>query len=358
MIASLRMERVLVVFSTTMLVLSVVAGAPTGQESLSSWREEDKLSSLNIAEDKPSGYLLGFRRGALFKLELNGSISHLWSYDLGSHSFYSENLFAVDTDKELVYLGLTGLFVALDLNTGEVRVQISLSPPNLQYFLNYDYVAKDNAIYGMCTGNNQFNWCRITLHDVHLQKIEVEFLYKLPQTYEIGPAEQLYYMDKHLQLLWYYPGNIYVLGINYTTGEIVFQGKETLVNGQTGLTDNCIAHDYTLNRTFTILWGFFVSYPILAELHPKPQDNETFLMEISRIIRPSDFGTCAYDPKTHTMMVLMVNSSTYLTDRMLYSLVLMDVIGLTYEVVPLPGLIEFTNTEYPLAAIKFVPNAT
>ena len=58
------------------------------------------------------------------------------------------------------------------------------------------------------------------------------------------------------------------------------------------------------------------------------------------------------------MMALMANISTFMTDSMLYYLVLIDVVDLTYEVVPLPGLRQFTNTIYPLTAIKFVQNAT
>lgn len=341
---------IIVAFSTTVLVLSVVvAGAPAGQEY---------QSSLRIVEDKPPGYLLGFRNGALYKLELDGNISHLWSYDLGGHNFISDNLFAVDVEKELVYLGLADLFVALDLNTGEIRAQIPLKPPNLQYFWNYDYVAKDNAIYGVCTGNWQWNWCRIKLHDVHLQKIKVEFLYQLPSVIlELGPANDLYYMDKDRQLIWYYPGGNLVFGINYTTGELIFQSLSTLQNDTTLLSDSCIVHDYGLNRTFTLAWGYFLTYPLLAELHPKPK-NETVLMELPLSLRCSNFGTCAYYQKTHTMMALMANISTFMTDSMLYYLVLIDVVDLTYEVVPLPGLRQFTNTIYPLTAIKFVQNAT
>ena len=339
---------VLAAFSTTMLVHSVVASTHSSLELPSSWRE---------VEGKPDGYLLGIQRAAFYKVELDGNMSHLWTYDLGSHSFFSDNLFTVDVEKELVYLGVADLFVALDLNTGAVKVQIPLKPPNLQYFWNYDYVAKDNAIYGVCTGNGKWNWCRIELHEVHLQKIKVEFLYELPNDIlEYGPASDLYYMDKEHQSIWYYPGINDVFGINYTTGELIFQGLDTLHNDSNFMSDSCIAHDYTLNRTFTLAWGIFAKYPLLAELHPKPQQNETVLMELPLSLRCSNFGTCAYYPKTHTMMALMANISTFMTDYMFYYLVLIDVVGLTYETVPLPGLREVTNSIYPITAVKFIPN--
>ena len=338
---------------TCLLLVIVVIAASTlsvvdsahGSKVPSSWRE---------VGGKPDGYLLGFLRASLYKVELDGNVSHLWSYDLGSHKFFSDNLFAVDAENELVYLGVADLFVALDLNTGEVRVQIPLQPPNLQYFWNYDYVAKDNAIYGVCTGNNKWNWCRIKLHDVHLQKIKVEFLYELPNDIlELGPSNDLYYMDKEHQLIWYYPGITDVFGINYTTGELIFRGVH---NDSNYITDSCIAHDYVLNRTFTLVWGILAKFPLLAELHPKSQQNETVLMELPLSLRCANFGTCAYSPQTHTMMALMANVSTFMSDFMLYYLILIDVVGLTYEVVPLPGLREVTNSKYPITAVKFVPN--
>ena len=345
------MKSLVVILPTATLLLSVmIAGVPSGQEVPTSRREE--------AEDKPPGYLLAFRRAAIYKVELDGNISHPWSYDLGNHSFFSDNLFTVDVERELVYLGVADLFVTLDLNTGEVRVQIPLKPPNLQYFWNYDYVARDNAIYGVCTGNNMWNWCRIKLHEVHLQKIKVEFLYQLPTDYaELGPANDIYFMNEDHQSIWYYTGITDVFGINYTTGELIFRGLTTLFNKSSFISDSCIAHDYSLDRTFTLAWGILAKYPLLAELHPKPK-NETVLMELPLSLRCSNFGTCAYYQKTHTLMALMANISTFMTDYMLYYLVFIDVVRLTYEVVPLPGLQEFTNTQYPLMAVKFIQNKT
>ena len=340
---------ILAAFTTTTLVpvLCVVGNTHSSQELSNSWSRRG---------DKPDGYLLGILGAALYKLEFDGNISHLWSYPLGSHSLFSDNLFTVDVKNELVYLGMADQFVALDLNTGEVKVEIPLKPPNLQYFWNYDYVAKDSAIYGVCTGNGKWNWCRIKLHKVHLQKVEVEFLYELPNTIlEFGPASDVYYMDKEHQTIWYYPGIQVVFGINYTTGELVFRGNNTLYNDQTLVSDSCIAHDYSLNRTFTLAWGIFINYPLLAELHAKPQ-NETVLMELPLSLRCANFGTCAYYPKTHTMIALMANTSTFATDSMLYYIILIDVVNLTYERVPLPGLRELTNSDQPIEAIKFISN--
>ena len=74
-------------------------------------------------------------------------------------------------------------------NDGTINVQLSvrgqsskplvpLKPPNLIYFWNYyDYVSKDNAIYGVCTGNDAWNWCRIKPDKLHKRKIKVEFVF-------------------------------------------------------------------------------------------------------------------------------------------------------------------------------------
>jgi hypothetical protein len=333
----------LAAFSTATLLLSVIDGAPSSQEVPSSWRE---------AGERPPGYLLAFSSfptAAIFKVELDGNVSHPWSYDPGIHDYFNDNLFAVDVERELVYLGMDDLFAALDLNTGEVRVQIPVKPPQFLNFWNFDYVAKDNAIYGACT-NIAWYWCRIKLHEVHLQKIKIEYLYKLLPTdaADYQPDDYIYFMDEHHQSIWYcITTEEYVFGINYTTGEMIFRGLCTLHNNALAF-QYCIAHDYSLNRTFTLS---NIKYPLLTEVHPTPQD-QTVLMELPLSLECSNWGTCAYYEKTHTLMALMINS-----DRMLYYLVSIDVVQLTFEIVALPGLGE-RNIKYPLSAVKFIRNKT
>jgi hypothetical protein len=334
----------LAAFSTATLLLSVIDGAPSSQEVPSSWRE---------AGERPPGYLLAFSSfptAAIFKVELDGNVSHPWSYDPGIHDYFNDNLFAVDVERELVYLGMDDLFAALDLNTGEVRVQIPVKPPYYLSFWNYDYVAKDNAIYGACTDYNvTWYWCRIKLHEVHLQKIKIEYLYKLlpAETVYSPPGDFIYFMDKHHQSIWYSMViDAFVIGINYTTGEMIFRGLAKLDIPLVFW--SCIAHDYSLNRTFTLSSD---THPLLAELHPTPQD-ETVLMELPLSLECYVVGTCAYYEKTHTLMALMTDS-----DRMLYYLVSIDVVQLTFEIVALPGLGE-RNIKYPLSAVKFIRNKT
>lgn len=308
---------------------------------------------------KPDGYLLGFQSNlpSLFKIELDGKVTKLWNYSIGFPMF-CDNLFAVDAEKELIYLGVIDKFLALDLTTGKIEIEIPLKPPNLQYFWNYDYVQKDNAIYGVCTGNNAWNWCRIKLHKLHEHKITVDFLYVFPtDILELGPLDDLYYMDKEHQSIWYYPGGNDVFGTNYSTGNVIFYGVESLYDDKNFTHDDCIVHDHSLNRTFTLVGSDFdPSYPVLAELHPKPR-NETILMKLPADVRPCNTGTCKYDPKTHTIIALMANRTTDAVDDAYYYLLLIDVVGLTYEITPLPGLRKWTKSHpyLPITVVKFIP---
>ena len=342
------MKQLVIVLATICTItLRVVAGVPSS-DLPSSWSREG---------DKPDGYLLGILGAAFYKLEFDGKVSSLWSYPLGNNSLYHESLFTVDVKNELVYLGTLEQFLALDLNTGEVKVEIPLNPPNVQYFWNYDYVAKENAIYGVCSGGPNWDWCRIKLHELHLQKVEFERFYEMPTEIigDFSPASNVYDMDKEHQTIWYYSSLLDIFGINYTTGEFVFRGNDTLYNEHTFVSACCIAHDYSLNRTFTLHWDYLEKYPLLGEVHPMPR-NATTLMKLPSSLRPVNYGSCAYYPKTHTMIVFMANITTYLTDSMSYYIVLIDVAGLTYEIVPLPGLRELTNTDWIISAIKFIPN--
>ena len=339
--------------------------------TLGSGAQNDRLST---ELGKCNGYLLGFKlvmydqprqniyynHASLFKIEFDGRVTQLWNYSLGMHhTMFSDNLFAVDAENELVYLSVTDQFLALDLITGETKIEIPLKAPNLQFFWNYDYVPKDSAIYGVCTGNDAWNWCRIKLNKLHKQKIKLEFLYIIPNDIlELSPTDDFYFMDKEHQSIWYTPGTNDVFGVNYTTGNVIFKGFDTLYNKQNITHDDCIVYDYSMNRIFTLVYSTFdPSYPVLAELHSAP-GNETILMKLPTDIRPSHTGTCAYDPKTCTMIALMANTTTYLSSSMSYYLLLIDVVGLTYEMIPLPGLQKWTETNngyWPLTAVKFIP---
>ena len=318
-------------------------------------------NGIPTSSGKPHGYLLGLQSNlpTLFKIELDGNVTELWNYSIGFPMF-GDNLFDVNTESNLLYLGVEDKFLALDLTTGKIKIEIPLKPPNLIYFWNYDYVPKDNAIYGVCTGNDAWNWCRIKLDKLHKQKIKVEFLYLIPQDVDVlGPVDDIYYIDKEHQSLWYLgsssiENNVY--GINYTSGNVIFKGNETLSDSNNGTGDFCIVHDHSLKRTFSLVESDFDPlYPVLAELHPKP-GNETYLMKLPRGIRTCNFGTCQYDPKTHTMIALMANATTYQTEDMSYYLLLVDVVGLKSELISLPGLRKWAKSHQylPITAVKFV----
>ena len=156
----------------------------------------------------------------------------------------------------------------------------------------------------MCPGNNRWNWCRINLDEIHTQKINVEFLYELPNDVEeLGPINDLYYMDKQYQTIWYIAGIYDIFYVNYTEGNVIYKLLDTLHDSQLNRNVDCIAHDYSLNRTFSLVYpGTTETHYLLAELHPAPQ-NETILMKLPANLRISLIGTCAYCTKTHTLIL-------------------------------------------------------
>lgn len=99
---------------------------------------------------------------------------------------------------------------------------------------------------------------------------------------------------------------------------------------------------------------------MLAELHPWPR-NETALMKIPPNLGIAHLGSCSYDPKTHTLIGLMlVASDSSASDcsrsqfLMPSNLLLIDVVNLTYKTVPLPGFKKW-NWSWPITAVKFIP---
>ena len=286
---------------------------------------------------------------SLFKIEFDGAVTEFWNYSLNSSDvLFSDNLFAVDIENELVYLGCQDLFLALDMTTGVMKIKIHLEIPNLLFFLNYDYFAKDNAIYGMCTGNNMFDWCRIKR--TGLNSARLEFLYHLPYTEELGPTEDIYFLDQEEQTLWYYP-DYSAVGINYTNGDVIFIGSAE----NPDMPDDCIVYDRVMKRVFTYIWNGNSLYSVgLGEIFPQPKQRKILLdmsadygdLVVARI------GTCTYDQTTHTMVALMRNFTA--ANLLPTHLLLIHTVSLTYKLIPLPT---FQEKQWEnISALRFIPH--
>ena len=76
-----------------------------------------------------------YNHASLFKFDFDESVAQLWNYSYDqAHQLSAENLFAIDSRNNLVYLAALDQFIALDLYTGQVKHKIPLKPLNLQYF--------------------------------------------------------------------------------------------------------------------------------------------------------------------------------------------------------------------------------
>ena len=319
---------------------------------------------------QPKGYLLAlkvvqidqprfgrcYNHASLFKINFDGMVTELWNYTLNSSNdvLFDENLFAVDSENELVYLGSADQFLALELNTGVAKVQIHLMPPNLQYFQTYDYSAKDKAIYGICTGNSQFNWCRVKKSETN--SVHLDFLYQLPYTNEYGPTSDIYFIDQEEQTIWYYPSYIYefAIAVNYTNAEVVFVSAQNPNNTE----DLCIVHDRSMKRTFSFVWNNNNFTTVgLGELFPKPKQRKILLdLPKYRGLLPANFGACAYDQTTHAMMILLRKFSD-LYHGMPTGLLLIDTVSLTYKLTQLPTFREKWDSSEQVTALKFIESS-
>ena len=303
----------------------------------------------------PDGYLLvlkasgeNFYNISLFQVTFNGTVQQLWNYTLNNGSF-DPTVFDVDAKNQLIYLGVTEQVLALGLTTGKVIVNKPLNASyKANFFVSYDYVLEENAIYGVCWGSDdQFDWCRIKLG---VPELKLESLYHLP-----GPSDSYTpgvtpcSMDKMHQMIWYYYDSIGydVYGLHYTTREEIFHGKLSTPP----LSNVCTAHDYMLNRTFAIAFGPDGPNITLTELHPLPE-KETKLLNLPSDIRLAYFRSCDYDQDTHTMIALTMKDSTDFTPN---QLLLIDVISLSYKGVALP---EFRKWEdiIPVTGVKYMKN--
>ena len=293
---------------------------------------------------------------SLFKIDFNGTVTKLWALSLAkSDTLNILNLFAVDAESKLVYLGSRDQFLAVDLMTGAVKIKIHLVSPNIQYFWSYDYVAREKAIYGLCCGKPkvtpQWDWCRIMRTGSNTAHID--YFFEIPYTNAISPTNDIYYMDSEEQTIWYYPFKFngldeFAVGINYTTGKEVFRSAANPNDTE----DVCIVRDHELDRVFTYVINPVNSAPVgIGELFPEPQQKK-ILIDFSKIVgysvNPVFYGTCAYDQSTHTMIGLMAPTG----DRPTY-LLFVDIITSTFKLIPLSGFQKWNNLS--LTSVKFIP---
>ena len=299
------------------------------------------LKALSIDDPRKQSY---YNHVSLFKIELNGKVTELWNYSCPyPHIIFTENNFAIDLENELVYLGIVDQFLALDMYTGKIKITIPLQPPNLQYFWNYDYHPQDNAIYGICTGNRLWNWCRVSHNGTH-NVVHVDMDYQMPYTGTYGPIDGPYSVDQKHHLIYYLPSYIqtFGIGVNYTTGDVIF------VSGPAD--PICIGYDHELNKTFTINRSELT----LAQLHPDPKPEEK-LLDLPSNLR-TYFGCCVYDPESHTMFVLASNITDSLYHSMPSALLVIDTLNLSYKRIPLPAFYKNWDSGWPITAVKYIPN--
>lgn len=320
------------------------------------------LLGMKVREVHPNMSLSAYNQISLFTINFNGTVSKNWNYTGNSTYAHGYQLIlTVDIDNELVYLGTTYQFKALDLRTGTVKIEIPLASPNYQYFVTYDYYAKDKAIYGVCGSladqwcSNQWCWCHLKQNGA--KEATIDLLYKMPYTNEIGPEGFIYYFDTEDQTIWYYPGTgplMSAVGVNFTSSDTVFESTGVNPNDTY---DSCIAHDHTLGRVFTYVQNATDHTAVgLSELFPKPKQRKILMKAPPELqdLGPAYYGSCDYDQKTHTMIGLM---ATHAPDNLIPShLLFLDVVGLSYKLVPLPTFKEKwgPSTDYPTIAVKYI----
>ena len=118
-----------------------------------------------------------------------------------------------------------------------------------------------------------------------------------------------------------------------------------------------VVHDRVRNRVFTYVWTSSdgrLNAIGMGELFLRPKQRK-ILIDLSGLgdMRPTGFGTCAYDQNTHTMIGLMTNSTTF-GRQMPTHLLLMDTISLTYKLIALPTFREKWDDAWWITSVKFI----
>lgn len=316
------------------------------------------LSGLSLSL-VPNGYLLilksyssddpryhrYYNHLSLFNVTMDGQVTELWNYSSTPHVVYDENNFAIDLESGLVYLGMMSQYLALDLKTGKPKISIELSVPNLQYFWNYDFYPADNVIRGICTGDDEWNWCDVKRNGKDI--VNVTFHYQMPSTNVFGPIDEVYSLDRKTETIWYLDSSIqsFTVGVHYPTGNIVFTSGPTEAA--------CIGYDNVLNKTFTVINTIVPNSSFaFGQVHPAPTPQEK-LFDLPSDLR-TFIGTCVYDTNSHTMFVMALNKDNSFYRAMPDTLLSVDAVNLSYKRTPLPGFAKHWESGSPITGVKFI----
>ena len=353
-----------------LLLLFVTSACAKSDVSWNGTEPDGYLLCFKVVEIFPDhkNNISGYNHYSLFRVDFDGTVIEFWNNSLEiKEMIFQYQLFAIDTENELVYVGVNDQFLALDLETGIPITRILLKPPHLQIFNTYDYFPKEKAIYGICIGNGPYyysNWCR--MNQTGMDKVELEYLFTLPLANESGPMFGLFYLDQEEQMIWYYPNlkDMYAISVNITTTEVHFTSG---VISPFEIQDVCIVHDRSMDRVFTYVWYYNDSSNLytslgLGELFPNTSKvSRKIVLDLSQSeysgLVPADTepGTCTYDQTTHTMMVLLRNYTDY-DHQMPTGLLLIDTVSLTYKYTPLPTFRKKWDSTEKVSDIQFIPN--
>jgi len=237
----------------------------------------------------PSGKLLAMVQyyGALFQIDLDGKVTTLYNRSF-VEDFFTDCQYALDYENKLAYLPAVHYVLGVDINSGKTVIKKPAPKPVL--FESFNYNAKNKSINGVCTGNDQWNWCELTKNGT------VVFKYQLPYTSELGPIDCDYNADFGENLFWYDPGSGFILAIDTTNGNLTFKSGPA--------TTFCITYDSVAKRIYAVSrLGLNGPYS-LTEIHldPKPA---THIKELPKNLMLASIGSCAIDPQSHTVFILM-----------------------------------------------------
>ena len=242
----------------------------------------------------PSGKLLAMADSyvALFQIDLDGKITKLYNRSF-SEVFFTDCQYALDYKSEMAYLPAVNYILGVDINSG--KTVIKNPAPKPVYFTSFDYHEKNKTIYGVCTGNDQWNWCELT------QNGTIVFKYQLPYCGGVfGPIDCDYDADFNENMFWYDPGFIpssLVIAIDIKTGNVMFTSGPA--------NTSCIAYDSLAKKVYAIsrLTEYGFNYGV-TEVHPDPKPM-THLVALPTDLMLESIGSCIIDSESRSFFVLM-----------------------------------------------------
>eukprot|EP00118_Oscarella_pearsei_P013938 m.115803 g.115803 ORF g.115803 m.115803 type:complete len:338 (+) comp37564_c1_seq2:12-1025(+) len=290
----------------------------------------------------------------MFSIASGGATKKLWNVTLSQaqhtdDALFNACFFAFDPTTQSIYVQSERYLEAIDAHTGNIT---QTRNNILAYFVTLFYDPTNRTMYGVCTGNNRFDWCEWQIEKNASRNSvpgTVKFLYGLDTVIEWGPMDCVgdYIPEERM---FFYERESSVYAINTTNGQQIFYGVTNA-----GM---CIKYDSIGGKLYGVAslndlntqYGLFV---VIGDGKTEPKK----VLDFPEGYSLNGVGSCEIAREDRALFVLMGDSHGPETDTAPKVLFGVDLVTMDVLKIPVPVFAEELKPYQYVDHMLYVPNS-